>query len=493
MGLAALTVTRLLFLGQLPGFHYDEAWAANFAYRIASEPHFWPLGAMSPYTSAWGHYWSALFFYFFGTSLFVYRASCTSLVVLGDLLLSLALFHFKEKKAACLLPWLLAFTPVLFINERFAIDITSFHVFCLGLLAFALSLIHRGSKKNRWASILIPTAIIAGVTSHVLFIGVALSVLYASVINRKSSPLPLSKKLPILLSGVGCLIFFIHIFLSIPEKDKAFFLIVVSVVSLILFFSPACQAFLCPPRRLRALRLAIWLIGAPGWCFLIFFYESSWATLFLTSVITHPLWIGSALVAPTLTLFFWTRAGKEPINPFMVYFLDFWALTVLFTAALAVKPTPRYFEIPLILGVVFFAIILARLPNRLRVGLCLLWLVSGAILLNLNTLAPLRAEAALLPKDQSYHFMFFRDSTADTLNKQWLVEWLGSRGCSYSQIITNDSRLAEELRFLAISDWQVVPTTCPWGANTKIQIGRLSLEAPKAPHEVMGAFWLIGE
>jgi hypothetical protein len=43
-------VLRLLFIAKAPGIHFDEAWAANYAHKIASEPGFWPINAMSPYT-----------------------------------------------------------------------------------------------------------------------------------------------------------------------------------------------------------------------------------------------------------------------------------------------------------------------------------------------------------------------------------------------------------------------------------------------------------
>src|SRR6185437_2759892 len=126
LGFGFLITTGLLWVSRVPGLHFDEAWAANYSYRILSEPGFWPLTAMSPYTHPWSHYLTAAFFHFFGTSLFTYRAAGVSMNVVGALLAWIALMRWGERRAACLFPFLLAFFIPFVLNERFTIEITSF-------------------------------------------------------------------------------------------------------------------------------------------------------------------------------------------------------------------------------------------------------------------------------------------------------------------------------------------------------------------------------
>src|SRR4051812_27297485 len=98
LGFSLLIATGLFSVFQVPGLHFDEAWAANYAYRILSEPGFWPIDAMSPYTHAWAHYVSAVFFRLFGVNLFVYRAAGIAMIGTGALLAWCALVRSGQKK-----------------------------------------------------------------------------------------------------------------------------------------------------------------------------------------------------------------------------------------------------------------------------------------------------------------------------------------------------------------------------------------------------------
>ncbi|MDR3606432.1 MAG: hypothetical protein P4M08_03515 [Oligoflexia bacterium] len=447
-GLLALAASRLICLSQAPGFHYDEAWAANFAHRIATEPGFWPLAAQSPYTSASGHYIAAAFFRIFGTNLFVYRSSGIALMVAGAFLLMRALRGFGEARAALILPWLLAFSVTLAINERFVIDLTSFHAFCLGLFAFGISLFYR--RIPAWGALWTTLAVLFGVTSHVLFIGVALAALGAILLNRRGNGMSRVDSLTIGLCGLGCLAFFVRIFLNIPEKDKALSLISVTISALALALLPPLRKRFTHEKFQRGLRYVINALALPGCALLIFFWEGSWALLFFTGTIAYPALIGLNLIAPLLCLVSYRAIDRRALPP---GFFDFWALTILITSALAVKPTPRYFEIPLVLGAVFFSMVLARLPKKIGAGITLLWIAASTLVFSINYLRPQIEDSA--PKNLSYHFLFFRDGTGDTLNKQRLVQQLSKEGYGPQQVITHDSRLSEELRFLAIGDWPV--------------------------------------
>ena len=175
LGCGILFFNHLIFLSQVPGLHYDEAWAGNFAHRIAADPGFWPLQAMSPYTSAWSHAWAALFFKIFGTSVFSYRLAGVLLAIGGILLLSRALYIIGEKRAASFFPGVAGLIPALLVNHRFGIEITTFHVFCFGLLGWSLA-IWVTTKDRKFAAFFgLGLAVLLGVTSHILFLAVVLA------------------------------------------------------------------------------------------------------------------------------------------------------------------------------------------------------------------------------------------------------------------------------------------------------------------------------
>jgi hypothetical protein len=498
VGMAVLGATRFLFLGAVPGLHYDEAWAALFAHRIATEPHFWPLTAMSPYTSPWSHYWAALFFKIFGTSLLIYRASAVALVLAGVAYLSAALRRFGKARAAVILPWLLAFAPALEINERFAIEIDSFLVFCLGLLAYGVALLSSSTpgtpatpadtgKARRVGSLfgtsyLIKAALL-GVTSHILFIGTILSLAGAALLSRKGERWTRWELGAGLVITLGVTAFFGRVFWAIPEKDKALSLIVVTLSAAAVCAIPAPRRGFALSRFRSVVRWGILLLGLPGWLFMLFFWEASWNARFHTGELHAPFLIGLTLVAPAVAIVMGVR-GKA-LGAIPRGFLDFWALTVLFSAALAVKPTPRYFEIPLLLAAVFFALLLAELSRPRRLGILALWIACGGVVMAENYFVPLLTTAT---PDISYRFLFFHENTSDTLDKQRLVTELAASGCAPEQVTTTDSRLGTELEFLALGDWKTAPVPCRWGG--RVRVGKLSERPPTGAITEAGPFWI---
>jgi hypothetical protein len=459
-----LAATRICFIGRFPGLHYDEAWAANFAHRIAFEPGFWPFAAMSPYSSAWGHYWSAGFFRIFWTSLFIYRASGITLVALGAGLISAAFLKMKECRAALFLPWLLAFTPVLATNERFSIDLTSIHVLALGLFLYGSSKLW---ARERGGALLVTAALGVGVTAHLLFVSVALASILALLMT--SRPLTRSLRLAITLSGLGCLLFFVHVDRGIPEKDKALSLIAITLLGLAFTLTPALYLWtgqlLSRPGWRKAAHGLLGLLLVPSGFFLIFLFEGSWNERFFTGEIAHPALIGITLLAP-LGILLVARKRRQTLPRGLLYFFAF---TLVLTAALAVKPTARYFEIPLVLSVALSALLLSKFSKEIALGLTALWIVTGALQLTCNYAIPLAGHG---PRDLDYRFLFFKDSTDDTLDKQALVHDLAHQGCRFEQISTNDPRLAAELEFLSYSDWPASNSDAKCDLGEHLLVGR---------------------
>ena len=486
LGFGFLIATGLLWVARIPGLHFDEAWAANFAYRILTEHGFWPLSAMSPYTHPWAHYVTALFFHLFGTSVFVYRAAGVSMNVAGALLAWVALMRWGERRAAALFPFLLAFFVPFVLNERFTIEITSFLILCLGLLILGAQL---------RSSIVVFVAAFFGVTSHLLFLAPVLALL--SVWGLQSGRWRFSHRMLVLMTALSLAPFLWSVYREIPEKDKASVLLLAdaAVIVFVVVFGQM-------PRAIRRMRETLkWIVGIasiPFMFYLMFFSEGHWSILFTHGMIArHWILVFSVpltlLGLASLCRMYWRSDWSPPEQRFWSWML----YTVFFLGILAVKPTPRYFDIAFFLMAMGASVLLGRLPwRRSAVFLGLFVGMSGLVLCGNYFLPGLRGRGV----DRSYRFLFFHDSSGDPLPKQDLVRFLGQEGCAYSQVGTPDPRMAEALLFLSHGDWPVrTGARCP---ASHLLVERVAEEAPfwpgggsikagkvgKAGSEVFGAF-----
>jgi hypothetical protein len=460
------------------GFHFDEAWAALFSHRIASEPDFWPIAAMSPYTSAWGHYITALFYKIFGTSLLIYRLSGISLVVLGVALLSQALKKMGQPRAGALLPWVIAFFSAAVINHRFAIEINTFHVFCLGLLAWGLSEIV-SEKGSTWRShIAVLASIVFGITSHVLFLAPAFALLILCFWTDRFLPEndpDKRKRMTAIASLIFLAGFFLRIHLGIPEKDKSFALLLLAALSLlgVLFPKVGHRALEMVQRSaLLPVRIVFYSACVVALFFLAFFSEGSWAAAFFNGgqsdlhLILWPLVaLGIGFASSRKT--FLTLSDQNP--RWKSAFL--WAaLTLILTTAMATKPAPRYFEVPFLMLACLFAIALANAPKRLAAVALFIWILAGALQLDRNYIRP--ALAGNVP-ESAFRFLFFKDNSSDTLLKQKLARSLANSGCTFQQVRSNDIRILDPLKFLSIGDWSPSPpslkTSCLFGPEVRVE------------------------
>lgn len=405
---------------------------------------------MSPYTSAWSHYIAAAFFKLFGTSLWVYRASGISLVVAGVFLICMALKNLNQARAAAILPWVAAFFSAAVINHRFVIEINTFHVFCFGLFVWGLS------SASRWASSLaILSAVVLGVTSHVLFIAPVFACLilafWDDVFLKDSRKRLIASTGLVLLAG-----FFLRIHLGVPEKDKSLALLLVAGLCLfgVLFPSPFSKLIRLIRRKIEKPVLALFfLLCAVAGFFLLFFSEGSWAAAFFnggqsdTRVMIWPL-IALGVGFPFSWKKFRTLAQE---NPIWAKAFAWAALTVILTAVLATKPAPRYFEIPFLILASLFALALAHAPKRWAALALGLWVASGFMQLKMNYFKP--ALEGNIP-ERSFHFLFFKDNSSDTLSKQDLARYLADSGCRFDQISSSDVRIMDPLKFLSLGDWR---------------------------------------
>lgn len=468
-GLGLFLAGRVLWLGRVAGFHYDEAWAAWFAHRIESEKGFWPIQAMSPYTSAWSHYAGALLFHALGTSLQVYRMSGALLAAGGIAAISMALRRIGAARAGVLLPWVLAFFPVLVMNERFCVEITTFHVFCFGLLCLGLAEARNAATPARRliADLMIALAVLLGITSHVLFIAPAL----AAWLVFQPPMATFSRRLTFCGVCAILLAFFLRVHAQIPDKAKSLALLALTSAILLDCLAPhhvsQCLRRIARSRpghvATRTCLLGLAALSVPAFLLLLFLADGSWSSLFFTSSLRAPYLIGSMAIAPVLALHLsrGMRAGRGPlVEPAT---LRWFQVTVVITALIAVKPAPRYFEIPLLMLGILLSLHFARLSRKGMATCLAVWSMTGSLQLGFNYFAP--AKDGLIA-ERDFHFLFFRDGTSDTLQKQLLAAELARAGCAFVQVRGDDPRLIEPLRFLALGDWRAPgPTrsTCRFG------------------------------
>lgn len=430
LGLAGAALVLLVHgygLGDFPGLHYDEAWAMNFAHRIG--PGFWPLTAMSPYTSPWTHYWAALWMHVFGVSLAVFRASQVFLSLSGLALLAGAL----PRHVRPLFPWAVLAVPGIWLNSRFAIELNGFHIFCFGLLAWALRREYYGTALG---------AALLGTSAHILFYGISLSLLAMVLVERVT--LSARARAAGSLYFIAAAFFFGRVLGAIPEKGKAGALVLSALLGAALLAG-------------RAERWAIWARarGAVAWGAAVFAVNAAFFGFGLWTVSLYTgsetVWRWPAAVVPLLVFFAW---GASAMLPAMAHALPrhrTWFLcALLFVGLMMLKPAPRYFAIPL----VGLAALLAQAPGR-KGALPLGVVISLGVFTGVFS-APFEA------RETSLRFLFFRDSSRDFLSKQSLVRFLGGSGCRPGDIGTNDPRLKEELAALALGDWPVSAARCPY-------------------------------
>lgn len=447
LGMVLYFFTHLYSASQVAGLHFDEAWAANFSYKIAFEKGFWPLHAMSPYTAPWGHYLAALIFKLFGASLFTFRLSAALMTGAGTFLISAALWEKKKKTAATVFPFLSAcFFPAI-IHHRFHIEVTTFHYFCFGLLAWGVSLFDR---KPLLAKKVIAATSVLGVTSHIAFLAPVLGLLGTWVLSGQKT------KIRWLVFGValGLFPFFLRIWLEIPERDKSTVLLGADLLILI------WAAFgTYAPKWVQSYKN--WILGfvfllcLPYFGFLLAFLEGHWDVLLVHGFVAQPFLVGLPLLIVVPALIFLKRRYRKKFDPsWGVWFL----FTLVATAILAVKPASRFFEPELAFVLAFSALAFEILPWKKTVlGICIF---SGLIPWQMNYILPGEREQGRI---QAHKVLLLRDWSNDFMPKQILARFLGEQGCRLSDIQFHDPRLKEALSFLSHGDWPVLKTECALG------------------------------
>jgi hypothetical protein len=428
-----LLILHLFALYAVPGFHFDEAWAMNHAVKIMGGE--FTFSGMSPYTAPWTHYFAALWMKLFGVGVFPFRFSQIFLALLGIGLMQFSLWK-KDIPGWPIFLFVVALSPGLIMNHRFAVELNGFHVFCFGLLLFSL-------QSNR-----VPLAAFAwlmGSTAHILFYGIGLAIFAVCLWEKRE----FSRKEKIWGSVASLLLalFFTRVYLEIPEKGKVLALLGSAILVISLLWIPL-HRWNWQKSWFEGL---VWLVAAVFLANAFFFLEGFWQ---LSISSGKEAWRGGRIVSLCLflgfSIFFFMRGLKAFPRLWRRAFL----LGVICLGLMMLKQTPRYHEL-----------ILLSLTVILSVGIGSLRLVPKAACLGFLVLhgALIYAEYFTLnPKETELRFLLFKDSSRDFLSKQELVSVLGSSGCRLSDIKTGDSRVGEALLALSHGDWPVADKPCAW-------------------------------
>lgn len=465
-GFCLLLFGHLHDLGGTPGLHFDEAWAMNYAWRIASEKGFWPLTAMSPYTAPWAHYWAALWLKLLGPSQDLFRLTQASLSFGGLLLLCASL----PSRARFLFPWAVLLLPGLVLNHRFAIELTGFHALCFGALCLALS--------RRWWAAAVAFALL-GTTAHVLFYGATVALLVAAVVA--GAPQLEEKRARGAFTAYFALtaLFLARVAFLVPEKGKASALALSAVAAAVFLALRGHRWPIWSSKRWEialAVAAAVFLFNA------CFFGQGYWTASLYTGLDVWSLYPGFAppnflLCLLTLLLLTVGAVAYAPKLP------RAWLLAGAFTTGvMMLKPAPRYHELALLGLAALFALAAAsslegvKWPGWKKLRELGRWRrllpVASAASLALIGFTGIEMSGGLFDvrrqvgvREAELRFLAFKDSSRDFLDKKGLVKFLGSSGCELSGIETHDPRLLESLRALSLGDWprpDDEKATCPY-------------------------------
>lgn len=500
----AFYITHLYHIGSIPGFHYDEAWFANRATEMMlGARSVFDLQGMSPFTTIYQSAWASFFLDPFGQTVAVFRASEMVFVFIGFIFFHLAyrliLLNSTQGKSAepkLLSPlWLFVSLPYFSINHRFAIELTTTHVFFAGLciysfyryfLPFDASIqsgpFAIGTKFNTTAnaSASVPKtnlfflgvhfiSALLGFYNHLLFLALLVGIWGPVLFTRDFT----KTERTAFAAFVICLFpRLFQIAMQIPEKDKAFSLVAFvfafgfwatisgAIPSKIRFYFMAIVESVRRSLRNRSLIIlfpfVVAIIFVP-----LFFLTGFWSIdlitggldagvieRFLTNL-PYAITVGLSLIV----FLFSIASRKKNKYPAIVSLLSTQVLvTTLLTLILSIKPTPRYFELSNLMFILSISVLWAMVHEgplkKLRV-ICAVSVLSSILChIALYTRGRLSTERLTYGyRNESIQFMFFKDSSRDFSLTQPIANALSSNGCGLNNIEFTDPRTKEAMTF----------------------------------------------
>jgi hypothetical protein len=407
----AAMVSSGAYLFQVPGFHYDEAWIAQYASQIAFQPDFWPVFGMNHYTVPIMSYILAAGFRIFGHSSFE-LARC---FYFGMNLISFILFYFwitrKSAKAAGIFALLWVTLPLSIFNQRIFLEVTTGYAIFGALALWGLS---EGILKNKTSWLVLGLVSIAlGAASHILFLGCVWAALWAC---WKESPEMFENPRVkwAVTSALAPMLVLLAVVFASPigggERAKAAIVATVTLVTLLAVWKQWWKTSLSK----RLLQVSSWilaLVSAAG-LFFFFLFEISgvWPISQTTGNVNQfALVPGFAVAAILLYAIFQKRDWPKSF----LFFRTLWLTTSALTVISIYKPTSaRYWELSMLTFLITGAWALSEIQKHQKV------LVSGLIaasLLNVAVLSQSYFAETLLhgATADSYHWLWVHDSSLD--------------------------------------------------------------------------------
>jgi len=478
----ALILVHFLYLREVPGFQIDEAWASIFGYQIAFKPHYWPVQVASPYTSALVHYLAAGVFKVFGVSLLAYRVPPMLEVIAGVAFMSAALLKIGEKRAALLLPAVIAFFPALVINQRWPVDSTTFHVLCVGMVALGLAMRFK-TPQTRWGDFWWIAGIVLGVMTHILFLGPALALWACLFFNSQLESR--RNRIGIILCVILLIPFYGVIISNEPDHLRAAGPLLISLALAVFHILPL--SWTRPLAKARNwLLLPFVLVGCLILIPFTIFIEGTWLEIFSNGYLVTRFLIGLSFIPVLLTLFF---LRKHEVSTGFRRALWILPLSLLLIYLMVIKPGPRYLEIPFLFCAVLLALGFARLKtSELRWAMGL-WILIGGAQLGLNYFKVAVAEAQ---EDHVVQVWRWHDGSYGFLPKLRLMRRLQREGCSINDLGPGHPHEPfVELAFLSYgSDWPTPKiSTCRFGHQMQVRIRDMSRPEDQVERPDLGRYF----
>lgn len=451
IGFFFLGLVHLLALRDLPGLHFDEAWIGRYAQELVANP------SLTKQQSAYAVPWVArgLAWIYATTDLqgiLGLRALQMFFVFSGLLAICLTLWQMGERALIAFLPWTILAFPGLTINHRFAIELTGLHVFCLGLVMLGLVSIWQGNRPARGRAYFLFGALL-GVSSHILFLAPLLAAFFIFW-REQREPWRLADRRVVQALCLALLPFFLAIFLGVPEKIKAFALIMILLAVMLVISKPIAirervwAIWLRLPELVR--KYGLYVLVTPFLFNALVFSDGHWGSMLSHGHIVFSGFGGVSVALLVAVVVKVTRRRALTQNERAIR--DWMALTIFLLGVMMLKPAPRYFEIALLQ----LAILAAWALSRLELPKALVGAMAagtlGMTVLTLNYFSPALQGTSV---ERETHWLWFRDSSRDFLSKQGLVRWLADHGCGRELVMSpGDSRVDLALDFLSVADWR---------------------------------------
>lgn len=464
LGLLILAFSMAIFtqcyqLLNVPGFHFDEAWQANYAYKILTQKNFWPLQAMNGYTTPVVHYFLALVFKFFPVELSTLRLTFVAINLITLLLLVTLLIKLKRKNAALWMVVLWALLPVSIHNHRFNVELTSFYgLFFVGFL-WGIYFYKRNTKLS--LSLIYITSLLA-TYSHILFITTLLSLFFYCAFYERALFFKKSfqRQFAFLIILILPLIF--NMARQINKVAPWVLLGLLLVGSLVLMFAKAKNFISLVTHNHKHLIINLLSYLAIPFLFFYIFYVISgfWPYAQATGTLQHSWMLFNAVIF----LIILYKNNFFNFNYFTLEKKVWFSFVVVFalTHLIILKQSSRYYTIPLILSLMWLALSLEKyFSQKKQVLIAIALTLNNLWLFQNNYIQPYLTQGATALEFKSF---IFHDNAKDFRPFQKAYQWLVSQGCQHTLEWVEDDRFGMQVDFLKISaPYSFIP--CPWTSH----------------------------